>query len=166
MKLLDPMLAEMAQEGVVTRVMLERAPRDKADWQPHPRSMSLGRLCHHVASIPGNIAMFLQDDALDLDAMANMPEPDVHVDWAALLDEKMAFANDTLGDKDDAWAMSGWKVIRGGKEIFSAPRIAVVRGFLLNHWVHHRGQLSLNLRLLDVPVPAIYGPSADDDPYA
>lgn len=166
MNLLDPLRQELTQEATTTRRLLERAPRDKWEWQPHPKSMTLGRLCHHVATIPANIATFLQEDVLDLTPMADMPAPDTNVNWAALLDESLAKANELLGDKDNAWALSMWSVVKDGKELMSQPRIATVRGFLLNHWIHHRGQLSLNLRLLDVPVPAIYGPSADENPFA
>ncbi|MCH7493152.1 nuclear transport factor 2 family protein [bacterium] len=166
MRLIDPLLAEMDQEAVVTRVMLGRAPREKADWKPHERSFTLAELCRHLASIPGNIASYLEQDALDLSAVGDSPEPDTSVDWVALHDENLEKAKGILGSKDNAWALSTWKVLKDGKELMILPRVAVVRGFLLNHWIHHRGQLSVYLRLLEVPVPAIFGPSADENPWA
>lgn len=163
----DPMIAEFENEAQTTRKFLERVPEDKLDWRPHPKSMSLGQLALHVAGISGDLSGYLETNGLDLDDVTfQSPQPQ---DKAAILqahDEGAAAARRRLGALDDAKAMSPWILHRKGNEVFRMPKIGLARSLMLNHLVHHRGQLSVYLRLLDVPVPVAYGRSADENPFA
>ena len=164
---IDTLLAELDQEAATTRRVLERVPGDKLGWKPHAKSMSLGQLALHVASIPGAIAKLLLNDGLDIGNMSfEAPAAESAAELLPALEESLRTAKDVLSGLSDDKAMASWKLTRGGRELFSAPRIGVIRSIMLNHWYHHRGQLSVYLRLLDVPVPAIYGRSADEDPFA
>lgn len=165
MPIIDAMLMELERESETTRRVLERVPEDKLTWKPHEKSFSLAQLATHVATIPGTIASAVAEDAFEI--------PEVKWKEAAtrqeLLDshtQALATAKEKLTGKDDAWLMKSWTLSRKGKVIATMPRIAVIRSILLNHGYHHRGQLSVYLRLLDVPVPTIYGPSADENPFA
>jgi uncharacterized damage-inducible protein DinB len=167
MRIVDSLFMEIDQETATTRRVLERVPEDKLGWKPHEKSMSLGQLAQHIATIPGLIARILSGDGLDLDqANFNQPAIESTAELVRALDESVSTAKDVLNGFDDDRAMGAWKLSKGGKELFAAPRIAVARSIMLNHWYHHRGQLSVYLRLLDVPVPSIYGPSADENPFA
>jgi uncharacterized damage-inducible protein DinB len=167
MAIIDSLLGEMEQEAGTTRRVLERVPVGKASWQPHAKSMTLEQLALHVATIPGDLASWGAKDTFDL---ADFKPPQRKVAAAADLlrvyDESLDQARKILRGFDDSRLMATWKLFRGGKELFSGPRVVLVRAFVLNHWYHHRGQLSVYLRLLDVPVPSIYGPSADENPFA
>jgi uncharacterized damage-inducible protein DinB len=166
-KLTEPMTGEFRQEAATTKRVLERVPADKLTWKPHPKSMSLGQLALHVATIPGGIAKIAQADEFDVShANFNFPPPANTAEILAALDASVQAAEACLGGLDDSAAMRTWRMMRGEKEIFAMPRIAMLRTIMLSHWYHHRGQLSVYLRMLDVPVPSIYGPSADDNPFA
>ncbi len=166
-RLMDSLLGELEQEAAATRRALERVPGDKLGWKPHAKSMSLGQLALHIATIPGGIGKFLSKDGLDLGSVSfNQPAVASTAELLAALDESLKTAREVLSGLDDQKAMATWKLTRGGKELMAAPRIAVARSILLNHWYHHRGQLTVYLRLLDIPVPSIYGPSADENPFA
>ncbi len=166
-RVVDALLVELEQEAATTRRMLERVPDDKLAWKPHAKSMSLGQLALHVASIPGGIAKFLPDDGLDFASVSGDPPAARSTsELLAVLDGSIKGAKEVLNGFDDRQAMGTWKLTRAGKELFAAPRIAVARTIMLNHWYHHRGQLAVYLRLLDVAVPSIYGPSADENPFA
>jgi uncharacterized damage-inducible protein DinB len=166
-RIVDPFLVELDQETATTRRVLERVPGDKLSWKPHAKSMSLGQLALHVATIPGAIAGFLMKDGLDIGGVSfEQPAAKSAAELLPALDESIKAAKEVLGGLDDQNATTIWKLTRGGKELFVAPRIAVARTIMLNHWYHHRGQLSVYLRLLDIPVPSIYGPSADENPFA
>jgi uncharacterized damage-inducible protein DinB len=161
-------LAEFEQELRATRTCLERLPEDKLDWQPHPRSMSLGRLALHLATIPQFMLNIAQPDEFDFGTLDGYT-PESATSIAQLLeahDASAQFVREQLPALDDARMGGNWRVLRGGNELMALPRAAMLRSFLLNHWIHHRGQLSVYMRLLDVPVPSIYGPSADDNPFA
>lgn len=166
-RMVDSLIAELDQEAGTTRRVLERVPGDKLVWKPHAKSMSLGQLSLHVATIPGAIASFLLKDGLDIGGV-NFEQPTAKsaAELLPALDTSIKAAKEVLTGLDDQQAMATWKLTRGGKELFGAPRIGVARSIMLNHWYHHRGQLSVYLRLLDVPVPSIYGPSADENPFA
>ena len=165
MRLIDPFIMELDREGSSTRKMLERVPEGKNDWTPHPKSMALGKLATHVATLP-RWAGWLKEDAFDLvlNAVATPSAPPTTAGLVALFDKTIADAKGVLSGLDDARAMGLWTLSMKGKTVFSMPRLAVVRMMILNHSVHHRGQLSVYLRLLDVPVPGMYGPSADETP--
>lgn len=163
----DPMLKEFREEVATTKRVLERIPADKLAWKPHRKSMSLGQLALHIASVPGSLAKISQLDEFDV-AQANFDPPapkDVEQIHSAL-QESVRSAEECLGSMTEQKAMGNWRLMTNGKQIFSRPRIEVLRSIMLNHWYHHRGQLSVYLRMLDVPVPVIYGRSADENPFA
>ncbi|MGE5717218.1 MAG: DinB family protein [Acidobacteriota bacterium] len=167
MRLIDPSILELDREAASTRKMLERVPEGKNDWAPHPKSMTLGKLATHVATLP-SWAGLLKEDSFDIgvNSVGVPPAPPTTADLVALFDKTIADAKAALNGLDDARAMGLWTLSMKGKPVFSMPRLAVVRMLILNHTVHHRGQLSVYLRLLDVPVPGMYGPSADENPFA
>ncbi len=165
MRIMDPILIELDQETATTRRVLERVPDDKLEWKPHPKSMSLGQLALHVAQIPGAIAGFVTGPTLEVPGTFAQQSARSTSEILSALDLSVARAKEVLSGIDDATATSTWTLTRGGKTLLSIPRIGVVRAIMLNHWYHHRGQLSVYLRQLDVPVPSIYGPSADENPF-
>ena len=163
--IVEAMLSELKQEAVATRRLLERVPGDKLAWKPHPKSMSLGQLALHVASLPGAIADFLMNDQLVVDGVDFEPAAaKSSSELLPALEKSVAKANDFLGALDEKRAMATWKLIKGGKEILAAPRLMITRSLMLNHWYHHRGQLGVYLRQLNVSLPAVYGRSADENP--
>jgi uncharacterized damage-inducible protein DinB len=166
MSIANTLLAELEQEAQTTRRVLERIPQSHLSWKPHPKSMSLGQLALHVATVPGNVA--------ELAAQDTVPEPPafLHAEAATsaelvpALTESVAKARRHLGGLDDAAMGSTWRLMSGGRELLAMPRAAVARAIMLNHWYHHRGQLLVYLRLLNLPVPSVYGPTADENPFA
>jgi uncharacterized damage-inducible protein DinB len=167
MRIADPFLQELLFESATTTRVLERVPEEHLSWRPHAKSMSLGQLAHHVATLPGQLTEFISGDALDFGAAAGAP-PSV-VNRQQLLDAwtgSAARAQAYLEGLTDDRATATWRLLAGEHELFAAPRAAVLRSFLFNHWYHHRGQLLVYLRLLDVPVPSVYGPTADENPFA
>ncbi len=165
MKIIDGLLAELEQEAQTTRRVLERIPQAHLSWKPHPKSMSLGQLALHVATVPGNVA--------ELAALDTVPEPPAFVQPEAAtaselvpsLTDSVAKAKQLLGGFDDARMTALWRLQSGGKDLMTMPRSALVRAIMLNHWYHHRGQLLVYLRLLNLPVPSVYGPTADENPF-
>ena len=164
MRLIDPIVAELDQESQTTRRVLERVPGDKLPWRPHPKSMSLGQLALHLATAPGRIATIASQDRVEMPTL-DQPEAKSRAEILDAFTQGLATAKDLLNRIDDARAMATWTLARGGKVLMALPRLAMLRAILLNHSYHHRGQLSVYLRLLDVPVPSIYGPSADENPF-
>jgi uncharacterized damage-inducible protein DinB len=165
--MLAPMLDELRQEAVTTRRVLERVPKEKLPRRPHPKSMSLGQLSLHVASIPGNLVRLAQLEEFDA-SQANFEPPEAKSleEILAALDASVKVTEDYLGGLNDETAAQSWRLTLRRNEVFTIPRTGLLRTFMLNHWYHHRGQLSVYLRLLDVPVPVIYGRSADENPFA
>ena len=166
MRLIEPLLMEFDREASTTRKLLERLPDGKLSWAPHPKSYTLGRLAKHLATLPAWIAATLPADGFDLGSAPPSGEPPKTT--AGILeafDENVAKAKVALAQLDDARAAAAWTLSMNGKTLVQMPRIAFVRSLLLNHSVHHRGQLSVYLRLLDVPVPPLYGPTADENPF-
>ena len=161
------MREELLQEAQATRRLLERVPPEKLAWRPHERSMTLGQLALHVATIPRDLTQLAQADEFDAaKANFNPPAPESAAELVAALDRSLDLAADYLAALDSAQAMTPWRLTLHGQEVFSMPRLALLRSFLLNHWYHHRGQLTVYLRLLDVPLPVIYGRTADENPFA
>jgi len=159
--------AELDRESAATRRILERVPTDRLDWQPHPKSMTLGQLAIHIASIPGNISRMAQVDTFDAATRDfSPPQPASTDEVLSRLDASLTEARSFLGGLDEDFAAAPWRLTAGPREIFTVPRADMLRTMLLNHWYHHRGQLAVYLRLLDVPVPATYGRSADENPMA
>lgn len=159
-------LGELEHEIVSTRKMLERIPDDKFWWKPHDKSMTFGRLAQHVAEVPGWFKETLQKDSIDVCPGGKFEEPKPVAngkELLALFDRNIAAGRKALeAATDDAHLMKPWALLMNGKTIFSMPRVQVLRGFVMNHMVHHRGQLSVYLRLNNISVPSIYGPSADE----
>ncbi len=167
MSIVDPMIQELEFEADATRRVLERVPTDKLEWQPHAKSFSIGKLAMHLATIPGEFARLLAEEYVDFaewEFASNELNPDV--DLVALVEESVQDAKNWLASVDDDQAFAIWRGAVEGEEMVALPRIAVIRSMIFNHWYHHRGQLCVYLRLLDIPVPAIYGPSADENPFA
>jgi uncharacterized damage-inducible protein DinB len=162
-----PIVKELELEAATTRRLLERVPENKFEWQPHPKSMTLKRLASHVAETPGVFVNMLSLDGIDFGNFKYTP-PEINKlsDILSLHDKSISSATQFLSGLSDEKAMAEWKFSRDGKELWSAPRIAWVRSLMLNHWIHHRGQLSVFLRMLEVPIPSIYGPSGDENPFA
>ena len=166
-KMLEPMNGEIEQEAATTRRVLERVPADKLTWKPHPKSMSLGQLAMHVATIPGGICRLAQVDEFEINpANFNPPVPKNAEEILDALDASVLAAQEYLGGVTESSALGTWRAKANGKEVMAMPRVAMLRFIMLNHWYHHRGQLSVYLRLLEIPVPTIYGPSADENPFA
>jgi uncharacterized damage-inducible protein DinB len=162
MPLKNTLLTEFDHEMGTTRRLLERIPDGKFDWKPHDKSMSLGGLATHLSNLPNWGTTILNDASYDLAAgPPNLTAAASRVDVLAHFDAATATTRAAL-DKTDAELAAQWKLKRGDQEIFSLPRAAAFRTFVLYHVVHHRGQLSVYLRLNDVPVPSIYGPTADE----
>lgn len=166
MSIAESFLAEIDQEAATTKRVLERVPGDKLSWKPHEKSMSLGQLALHTATIPGAIVGFVTPDRFELPSSFEFLEPETSGELVPALENSVATAKEYLGGLDDEAALSTWTLAKGDQVVWAVPRIGVVRSLMLNHWYHHRGQLSVYLRLLDVPVPSIYGPSADENPFA
>ena len=165
--MLQPMLEEIRQEAATTRRVLERVPADKLAWKPHVKSMSLGQLAMHIAQIPGAISGIARPDVFDVSSVNfEPPSPRNTQEILAALDASLQAAEEYVSGLRQSEATANWSMTAKDKPLMNLPRVALLRSIMLNHWYHHRGQLSVYLRLLDVPVPSIYGPSADDNPFA
>jgi uncharacterized damage-inducible protein DinB len=164
-RLIDGMLAELEQEAVTTRRVLERIPQAHLAWKPHPKSMSLGQLALHVATVPGTVAELAAIDTVPDPPPFVQPEAATASELVPSLTASVARAKQILGGFDDARMNATWRLQRGGKDLLAMPRAALVRAIMLNHWYHHRGQLLVYLRLLNLPVPSVYGPTADENPF-
>lgn len=163
MSLSASFIAELQQESATTRKVLERLPISEFDWKPHEKSMTLGRLAVHVAEMTGWITETVNSDALDFATIDYKPlKPESIAELVEYFDNELAKAVDALGGASDEHLMKDWTLRNGETVYFTMPRVAVLRGMCLSHIIHHRGQLSVYMRLKDVPVPAIYGPSADE----
>src|SRR5277367_5469447 len=166
MPIRDAILAEFDHEMISTRKTLERVPEGKPDYAPHEKSMKMGRLAGHVAELSGWAATIIGQDSLDFRPPGAPPmNPAVMTSRAQLLelfDKKVAEARTHLAGASDETLLKNWTLLSGGQTIMTMPRIAFLRGFVMNHIVHHRAQLGVYLRLNDVAVPSVYGPSADE----
>jgi uncharacterized damage-inducible protein DinB len=159
-------LGEFDHEMISTRQTIERVPEDKFDWAPHAKSMKLGRLAQHICEMPGWTKETLEKDSIDTANFTPPPPPKDRAELLALFDKNVASARAALlAANDDAKWMAPWTLSNGGTTIFSMPKVAVLRGFVFNHIVHHRAQLGVYLRLNDIPVPSVYGPSADEGKF-
>jgi uncharacterized damage-inducible protein DinB len=161
MNLIEPMIAELRQEAKTTKRMLERVPEEKLDWQPHEKSMTLGRLAIHIAVLPGLFIANLDGDELDRSGW-NPPAADSVSNIVATFDKNISSAIEFLKTQSEEKLLGSWRYRNGEQVIFEMPRLAVIRFVCLNHLIHHRGQLSVYLRLLNVPLPSVYGPTADE----
>jgi uncharacterized damage-inducible protein DinB len=158
-------LQELEQEAATTRRVLERVPSDKLAWKPHEKSMSLGTLALHVAMSPGYISDWAVQDTTKFSGEGGGPDPKSTADILSAHDAGLAKAKSNLNAIGDAGLGKMWSMqTPDGKTVMTMPKSALVRSIVMNHVYHHRGQLSVYLRLLNVPVPSIYGPSADEGP--
>jgi len=164
MSMTDAILREFDNEAGTTRRVLERVPADKLEWRPHPKSMSLGVLALHVAASPGVICGWAAEDETHFTGEAP-PMPTSTDEILAAHDQSVKKGKEILGGLGDEGLQKMWTAKAGGNTLMTMPKAALVRAIVMNHWIHHRGQLSVYLRLLDVPVPSIYGPSADENPF-
>ncbi|HEX8658265.1 MAG TPA: DinB family protein [Hymenobacter sp.] len=155
---------ELKRELAITRRLLERVPSEQFGWKPHPKSMSLGTLASHMANLVGFLQMSLQGSETDMSTVQFPPSPTETDEVLRRFDINAENIHKALADVDDATFHDLWTMRRGEQVITTLPRTAVARVLVLNHLIHHRGQMSVYLRLLDIPVPAIYGGSADEAP--
>ena len=166
MTLSEGLLPEFDQEMVSTRKTLERVPDSQFGWKPHEKSMTLGRLASHVAESPGWAATTIETDSLDLAPPGAPPFKPVTADTRqevlAIFEKNIAAARAAIAGASDDHLAKPWSLLMGGKTILTLPRMSVLRTFVMNHTIHHRAQLGVYLRLNNIPVPAIYGPSADE----
>jgi len=165
MSTIEALLQELEQEKQTTKRVLERVPEDRLTWKPHEKSMSMGQLALHVATVPGAIAEISRQSPFKVGQFTQPPATSA-AELVPALEQSIAKACDVLRTMDDASLAKTWRAMDGDREIFAIPVGALFRSVMLNHWYHHRGQLSVYLRLVGVPVPSIYGPSADENPFA
>jgi uncharacterized damage-inducible protein DinB len=165
MAITDALLPEFDHEMATTRRLLGRVPEARFSWKPHDKSMTLGQLAGHLANIPYWCTATLSAPVLDLDTIADGARPTAPLSRDALLEEfdrKVTAARARLAETTDPQLLAPWTLKKGDQEFFTMPCIAAIRSFVMNHSIHHRGQLSVYLRLNDVPIPPIYGPTADE----
>lgn len=164
MSIAETLIQELEMEAATTRRVLERVPQDKFAWTPHPKSRSLGHLAMHIANNPGSVMTLASQNPVELPTFSD-PMPSSTAELLTTLEASVAEAKHLLGGMSDDAMREVWRVRANGVEIMAVPRIGFLRSVFLNHWYHHRGQLSVYLRELDVPIPSIYGPSADENPF-
>jgi len=163
MAIRDALLPEFDHEMGTTRRLLERVPDDTLTWKPHARSMTLGRLATHLAELPGWAQTVIRDSFFDIKPGEYSPTSlGARAEILALFDQNVSAARALLASMGDGEMMATWTLRSDGRDVFTLPKAAALRSFLMNHLIHHRGQLSVFLRLQDVPVPPIYGPTADE----
>lgn len=164
--LAELLLSQFDHEMATTRALLSRVPEASASWKPHPKLTSLGALAQHITNLVGFGPLIIQETERDVNPPGGPPRvPVVFSTTSALLahfDANTTATRDALASATDEGLMVPWALKNGGAVIFAMPRAAVLRSFMISHIIHHRGQLSVYLRLLDVPLPSIYGPSADE----
>jgi uncharacterized damage-inducible protein DinB len=162
MAIIDAIVDELSREAETTRRVLERVPSDKLSWRPHQKSKTIGELAWHVATIPRRVAAMVQEDDVDVATVKAPPMPATTAGIVEGFDRQVAEAKELLSKLDDAALSRRTTMRRGETKLFSGPKLALLRAVMLNHGYHHRGQLSVYLRLLDIPVPPVYGPTADE----
>ena len=163
MNMIEPVLAELAHEAATTRRLLDRVPERHLAWKPHEKSMTLGRLATHIAEIPGWVGSIVEKDEFDIGAGGYVPPTIDRVpEIVAMFDGSVAAATETLKRQSDDRLLAKWQLKKKGQLVVEMPRMGMIRTLLMNHLIHHRGQLSVYLRLQNVALPSIYGPTADE----
>jgi uncharacterized damage-inducible protein DinB len=161
------LLPEFDYEMANTRKTIERVPEEKFDWKPHNRSMSMGGLATHLANLPTWVTRAINHDSFDMAPQGGppprTPQATSRGELLETFDKNVADARAAITEASDEALMTKWSLLSGGETVMTLPRIAVLRSFVMNHSIHHRGQLTVYLRLNDVPVPGLYGPSADEN---
>lgn len=158
------LLAEYERQAPVTRKFLERLPEDKLTWKPHTKSMTAGQLAFHLAEVPAGIIRLVSENPKQARDKFEFHQPESRDEILNKHDESLATVRELLPRFDDEAMKENWRLVRGDKEIFTVPRELILHDLMLSHWYQHRGQFSVYLRLLDIPVPASWGPSADEQP--
>jgi uncharacterized damage-inducible protein DinB len=158
------MLAEFEAQARITRRFLERLPEDKLTWKPHEKSMTAGQLAFHLATVPGGVAKFVEENPRQTRGAFVFPQPASREEILKAMDESVATVRSLLPKFDDAAMTETWRLLAGEKEMLAQPRVEFLRDIMLSHWYQHRGQFSVYLRLLNIAVPASWGPSADEPP--
>ncbi|WP_202077531.1 DinB family protein [Caldalkalibacillus salinus] len=159
----DLLLKEFKHEVNTSRRVLECIPEDKLSWAPHEKSMTMGQLGYHIAVIPGVLTELFTEQMLELPDVT-FPQPQSLSEILSALDQGETASIERLSSWDDDDLQAVCQLTQKGEPFFTESRYFMLRSVMLNHWFHHRGQLVVYLRLLDIPVPAVYGPSADEDP--
>ena len=159
-------LGEFMQELESTRTVLDRIPEDRLTWKPHEKSMTAGQLGLHIANVPAGFAEILSVTEFPLPEFTENAQPESKQEILDALDAATEAIRKQLESMTDEEFHTTWHAVKDGTPVISIPKAGVARAFLLNHWYHHRGQLSVYLRMLDVPVPSVYGPTADENPFA
>jgi uncharacterized damage-inducible protein DinB len=166
MSMIEGMLQELEMEAQTTRRVLERVPDAQLGWRPHAKARTLGELALHVATVPGAVAQLaMKPSPVPAPQFGADPAPARAADLVPALDRSIGDALNALRGVEDSTLAETWRITQDGRELFAVPRIAFLRSIMLNHWYHHRGQLTMYLRQLGVPLPSIYGPSADENPF-
>jgi uncharacterized damage-inducible protein DinB len=165
MSMTNALIQELDMEAVTTRRLLERVPDAQLNWKPAEKSRTLGELAWHIAVNPGSVASLAATTPVQFPGFTPDPSPKTAAELLPALDASVTRAKDVLAQMDDAAMMATWTLMGGDRQIMAIPRIAFLRSIMLNHWYHHRGQLSVYLRELGVPLPSIYGPTADENPF-
>jgi uncharacterized damage-inducible protein DinB len=165
MSMIEALIQELDQETQTTRRVLERVPDDRLAWKPHDKSMSLGQLALHVATTPGGVSAMVRQSPMQIPRFLQ-PSAASAAELVPALEQSVAQAKENLRAIGDAGLGGVFRVVAGDTEVMAMPVGAALRFIMLNHWYHHRGQLSVYLRELNIPVPSIYGPSADENPFA
>lgn len=157
-------LEEFETQAPITRRFLERLPEDKLTWKPHEKSMTAGQLAYHIASTPGGVVRFAQTSPAQVPDFAGFPQPASRDEILQKFDESVAIVHEVLPSIDDAAMDEIWRLMAGGKEVLAQPRRQFLRDVMFSHVYQHRGQFSVYLRILNIAVPASWGPSADEPP--
>jgi uncharacterized damage-inducible protein DinB len=164
MSIAQTFLAEFETQAPITRKFLERLPEDKLTWKPHEKSMTAGQLAYHLAFVPGGVIRFVQNNPAQAPEFAKFPQPASRGEILTLFEESITSVKDQLPKFDDAAMGETWRLIAGGREVMTQARGEFLRDVMFSHWYQHRGQFSVYLRMLNVAVPASWGPSADEPP--
>lgn len=164
MPIAQEFLAEFEMQAPLTRKFLERLPEDKLTWKPHDKSMTAGQLAYHLASVPGGIAKFVESNPAQVPEKFEFPQPASRAEILKAFDENVATVRSELPKYDDRAMTETWRLMAGERELIAVPRAGFIRDIMLSHWYQHRGQFSVYLRMLNVPVPSTWGPSADEAP--
>ena len=164
MTIAQAMLAEFEEQAPITRRYLERLPEDKLTWKPHEKSMTAGQLAYHLAFVPGGIVRFVQNNPAQAPEFANFPQPASRQEILKAFDDSVATVRELLPKVDDHKMKETWRMLAKEREVLAQPRAEFLRDVMFSHWYQHRGQFSVYLRLLNVAVPASWGPSADEPP--
>lgn len=163
MSIAQSILREFEEQAPITRKFLERLPEDRLTWKPHEKSLSAGQLAFHLAFVPGGVVRIAENSPKQVSGF-NFPQPASREEVLKTFEESIATVRSLLPEYDDAKMQETWRLLEGDKELMAVPRAKFLRDIMLNHWYQHRGQFSVYLRMLNVPVPASWGPSADEPP--